>query len=85
MDRSQTIGFALLMLLFLGWMYSTKPTPEQLERQKFLQDSIAQVKINQEKLAAGEIIETSDAQNVTQAVEQNDSLATQRLNQQYGD
>jgi len=87
MDRSQTIGFALLMLLFLGWIYSTKPSEAELQRIEFVQDSIAQAKIKQEKIDAGEIIENSNtAQQLdNQTILANDTLATQKLSQQYGD
>lgn len=86
MDRSQTIGFALLMLLFLGWMYSTAPTQAEIDRQNFIQDSIAQVKIEQEKLDMGETPGSSTTQAaVTTTISPDDTLATQQLNQQYGE
>ena len=86
MDRSQTIGFALLMLLFLGWMYSTAPTQAEIDRQQFIQDSIAQVKLAQEKFEAGEDAISTDQQEVIKTtISTDDTLATQRLNQQFGD
>ena len=86
MDRSQTIGFALLMILFLGWMYTTAPTQAELDRQKFVQDSIAQVKLAQEKFEAGETAEISTETAIEkQAISSTDTLAAQRLNQQFGD
>jgi len=86
MDRNQTIGFALLMLLFLGWMYTSAPTEEEIARRKFVQDSIEQADLGKEEFKGRETADANTAaQAVTQTVSANDSVATAKLNQQYGD
>lgn len=43
MDRNQVIGFALIAVLFVGFMYVNQPSEEELKRQAEIRDSIARV------------------------------------------
>ncbi|NRB62725.1 MAG: membrane protein insertase YidC [Saprospiraceae bacterium] len=43
MDRNSIIGITLIFALFFVWQYLTRPSAEQIEAQKRLQDSIQQV------------------------------------------
>ncbi len=54
MDRNQVTGFLLIGLLLIGYMYFTKPSAEELERQKHLQDSL--------KMAQTEQVEATENQ-----------------------
>ena len=83
MDRNQTIGFALLMLLFLGWMYTSAPTEEEMARRKFVQDSIEQADLGKEEFKGRDAtdIATGSASSVMTQTIQNDSV----LIGQYGD
>jgi len=47
MDKNTLIGFVLIGLLTIGYMYYISPTPEQLEAAKRKQDSIELVKQRQ--------------------------------------
>lgn len=74
------------MLLFLGWMYTSAPTEEEMERRKFVQDSIEQAELGKEEFK-GRDASTSDAAQtaVAQSISANDTVAAAKLNQQYGD
>lgn len=85
MDRNQTIGFALLMLLFLGWMWTSAPTAEEMERRKFVQDSIEQAKLATEEFRGTKSLDQLEAIEETNSISPDDTLATAKLNQQYGD
>ncbi len=41
MDKNNIIGFLLILLILMGYSYITRPTPQQIEEQKRLRDSIA--------------------------------------------
>ncbi len=79
MDRNQSIGFALLMMLFLGWYYVNAPTAEEIERQKFIQDSVEQAR-------AKTLQENADETKIpqTQATPVSDSLKIAQLSNTYG-
>ena len=42
MEKQQTIGVLLLFLILTGWWYVNAPTPEEMARNQYMQDSIAQ-------------------------------------------
>lgn len=42
MDKNQRTGLLLLFMLMMVWFYMTAPTKEEIARQQFVQDSIAQ-------------------------------------------
>jgi len=82
MDQNQRLGFALLMLLFLGWYWFTAPTQQEIERQKFVRDSIEQVtNLGLQK----EVDESLVPEEKAAPVISTDSVAVAKLNQQYGD
>jgi YidC/Oxa1 family membrane protein insertase len=43
MDRNSLIGLGLIGALLIGWMYFTAPSKEEIERNKRVRDSIAQI------------------------------------------
>ncbi|MCB0737781.1 MAG: membrane protein insertase YidC [Bacteroidetes bacterium] len=49
MDRNQVIGFTLIGILFLGFMYFGQPSAEEVKRQQAVRDSIAAY--NDQKIA----------------------------------
>jgi len=51
MDRNTVIGLLVIGALLVGYMFLTKPTPEQIEARQRMQDSIAQVKMKEDSLA----------------------------------
>lgn len=45
MDKNQIFGFILIFAVVIGWSLYTTPSPEELERQKAVQDSIAAAQV----------------------------------------
>ena len=41
-DKNQLIGFALMLLLVLGYWYFTKPTPEELAEAEKIENQVAE-------------------------------------------
>lgn len=84
MDKNQIIGFILIMLIVIGWSVITAPSTEELERQKYLQDSIKQAELALEETqlnpetAAIDVSKNNDSQNIP------DSLLIQQRSQDYG-
>ncbi len=82
MDKNQIIGLTLIILIFLGWSALNAPSEEEIERQKFVQDSIA----NAEKLANEQSpFDSETAAASTALTPAQDSLAAIQRNQSYGD
>ncbi|MDR2057599.1 MAG: membrane protein insertase YidC [Dysgonamonadaceae bacterium] len=83
MDKNTIIGFLLIILIFIGFSYLNRPTPEQIETQKRYNDSITAVQqemINQQ-------IEEAQAQAQTLQTETEnlpDSVKQQKLRNAYG-
>ena len=43
MDKNSWIGLLLIMAILLGWSYYTRPSEEQIQRERARRDSIARV------------------------------------------
>lgn len=87
MDRNTVIGLTLIFILFIVWQQLIGPTPEEMEAQQRLQDSLAQV----EQLAEQESITTDIANSNTavavdsaSATVNSDSLQNLRLVGEFG-
>ena len=50
-NRNTVIGFALIAAILFGWMYFMSPSKEELAKQRQIQDSIRQVRMEQQKIA----------------------------------
>ncbi len=50
MDRNTTIGFILIFGLLMAMSWFNQPTQEEIERRKFVQDSLRQVQVHQDSL-----------------------------------
>ncbi|MBT8232037.1 MAG: membrane protein insertase YidC [Saprospiraceae bacterium] len=79
MDKNQGIGIVLLFLVFVAYFNYTKPTPEELERIEFVQDSIEQAKLLEKNPNA--IPATTTAQT---DVVLPDSIKKANLSRSYG-
>ncbi len=49
MDRNTVTGLVLIFLVFLGWVYFTMPSQEEIQQRKARQDSIAAAKADTQK------------------------------------
>ena len=92
MDRNQLIGFSLLFLLFLGYVYLSMPSPEEIAEQQRVQDSLEQVRIQDSIELARIATATTDAYDSGAAATDStttssgaDSLAGVRAQVEYGD
>lgn len=82
MDKNQVIGLTLILLIVIGWSALTTPSVEELERQKFVQDSISR----SEQLASGQVSpSTATAITLAEPTAAQDSLAAIERSQSYGD
>lgn len=83
MDKNNIIGFILILGILLGYTYFTAPTPQQLEEQERINDSI---RIAKERITANpneELAVTNPAQNsTTDALP--DSIRQAQAQQKYG-
>ncbi|MDF9829857.1 membrane protein insertase YidC [Parabacteroides sp. PF5-6] len=84
MDKNTVIGFVLIGVVLFAFSWLNRPTPEQIEAQRRLQDSIAQIEYLQ-----GLEIQKQEAKNVADEAgsipaEAADSLQQARLQATYG-
>ncbi len=84
MDRNTVIGITLITILFMILMQINAPTPEQMEREAFLRDSIERVKIQADSLSKlGKSGQTNTLTPET-LTELDDSTKLVRLQGKYG-
>ena len=81
MDKNNLIGFVLIFILFFVWVKINAPSPEELERQEFVQDSLAQVKVIKDSLA---LLEDITPEKPEPEVELSDSLKALKLYADFG-
>ena len=83
MDKNTITGFILIILVFVGFSYLSRPSAEQLEAQQRYNDSIVAV---QQQLTAQELINSQIQQQATVAENESlpDSVVEQRLQAVYG-
>jgi len=79
MDNSQRTGLLLLLLLVTAYLWYTAPSKEEIERNKFVQDSISQAQLVDPSASP-----TSKPKEET-IIQANDSLAIAKLNNSHGD
>jgi len=81
MDKNTIIGFILIILLFIGFSYLSRPSQEQIEAQRRYQDSIASLKQTQtaEQQAATIQQQAEEQKNIP------DSLKKEQAAANFGD
>jgi YidC/Oxa1 family membrane protein insertase len=86
MDRNTIIGIALIVLIFIGGSYLTKPSEKQLAAAKRQRDSIELVRIEQERAAlkAKKLEETPAALSASVDGDSTVNGATQALKEKFG-
>ena len=88
MNKNTVIGTVLLILLMFGWMWWNQPTPEQIEAQRRMRDSIANAQMDaanaeleaMRRAQEGDLPLRTDSLGLAQA----DSIRAVRLGQKYG-
>src|SRR5690554_2329065 len=82
MDRNTVIGLLVIGALLVGYMFLTKPTPEQIEARQKMQDSIAQAKIKEDSLAR---VQIAMQDSIDKAIEQEKIENHENLSQEERD
>lgn len=81
MDKNTTLGFILMGLLFIGFIYTSQPSEEQINAQRRYQDSIAKIMHDAEEL---EKEKARQAQLPMFNESDSDSLKIAKLGNKYG-
>ena len=83
MDKNTIIGFILVILVFIGFYYLNRPTPEQIEEQRRYQDSITnlrQLQIEEQQT----VIDQQYTKETEKQEEESDSLYQARIAAKFG-
>ena len=64
-NKNTLIGFALIAMILVGWMYFMSPTKEQLAEQQRIQDSIRRVRIEEARLDSIRLAEQQNKNETT--------------------
>ena len=84
MDKNSWIGLLLIMAILFGWSFFTRPSEEQIQRERARRDSIARVEqLRQLDLEMQKTQAAEQAQIISP--EASDSAASEMLRNQYGD
>jgi YidC/Oxa1 family membrane protein insertase len=79
MDRNSIIGLVLITGIMLGWMFMSKPSKEELARQKRVHDSTEMV-LKQEAIKQQELAAKRDTGKAAQQITSGDSTHPASLN-----
>lgn len=82
MDRKSIFGVVLIAAIFIIWGIIQQPNQEQIKRNKFIQDSIAQVEQQQQKEAE---VKKVEEQAISKTQPENDSAGVEKLKQSLGE
>ncbi len=82
MDKNNITGLILIFMLVMAWTYFTKPSEAEVERQQFVQDSLAQVAEEEARLARENDQIAQDALQAEATIP--DSLKQMELASKYG-
>jgi len=74
MDRNQVIGLVLIAVILFGYIYLTKPSKEQILREKQKRDSIALVQEQLEQNRVIEELKKDSAKSSIDSIYKNDTL-----------
>ncbi len=84
MDKNTITGFILIALILVGFSYFSRPSEEQIERQKRYNDSIAQVE--QQRQAAIEANAVNNPETAqSNLINAGDSASTELINNTFGE
>lgn len=82
MDKNTITGFVLMFLVVVGYMWWTKPSPEELEARRHYQDSVM---LAQQAAAERQLNETAQAQASIFDETDSDSLKLAKSSQRFGE
>ncbi|MDR0941557.1 MAG: membrane protein insertase YidC [Bacteroidales bacterium] len=85
MDRNAILGSLLIGVLVIGYFYLTKPSEEELLRQRQVRDSLDLVEFNKQRsLQEEEIKRAAQIDSLQQAISANDSVITEQIKRDFG-
>ena len=82
MDKNTILGFVLIGVVLVAFSWLNRPTPEQMEAQRKLQDSIEQVEYNKQLELQKEATQTATADAALAGLP--DSVRVSRLQNSFG-
>lgn len=86
MDKNSVFGLVIIAGILIGWMFLTKPSQEEVAKQQFLRDSIANVEAIAQKAALAKTASVSLVGSSTDsAVAISDSAKAEMLKSAYGE
>ena len=85
MDKNAILGSVLIGVLVIGYFYVTKPSEEDIQRQRHINDSIQLVEYNKKlQLQEEETMRAATADSLQKAIAGNDSVATEQVKKEFG-
>lgn len=85
MDRNSWLGLVMIVGVMIAWGYFTKPSEEEIARQEYVRDSLAQVKIDR----VVQELQLKDAANsnasISSSEEKSQEVVATELDKLYGD
>ncbi|MCL2327281.1 MAG: membrane protein insertase YidC [Bacteroidetes bacterium] len=85
MDKNAILGSLLIGALVIGYFYMTKPSEEDIQRQRHINDSIQLVEFNKKlQLQAEETMRAATVDSLNKVVAGNDSVATEQVKRDFG-
>jgi len=85
MDKNAILGSVLIGVLVIGYFYMTKPSEEDIQRQRHINDSIQLVEFNKKlQLQAEETMRAATVDSLQKAIAGNDSVANEQVRREFG-
>lgn len=85
MDRNAILGSLLIGVLVIGYFYITKPSEEDILRQRQMRDSLDLVEFNKQRyLQEEEIKRAAQIDSLQKAISTNDSVVTEQIKREFG-
>ncbi|MBQ4032408.1 MAG: YidC/Oxa1 family insertase periplasmic-domain containing protein, partial [Paludibacteraceae bacterium] len=80
MDKNTLIGFLLILGIMVGFSYLNRPSEEELERQRVVQDSLQRVAMQEQAMREADFMAAQELKEQT-----NDSVKASMAGKLYGD
>jgi YidC/Oxa1 family membrane protein insertase len=84
MDKNTLIGFILIGAVLFGFSWLNQPSPEQVDAQLRMQDSIAKIELAKEKIESTELAGSNRIANAIEISGESDSVREARLTSNFG-
>ena len=85
MDKNSWLGLVLIVGIMITWGYFTKPTEEELARQKVVRDSVENVRVDEKIKQLQLEVQTQQPISIGADVVKSDEIINSDMQQLYGD